>query len=379
MLPREILPCQEFEITYYYRNRLGIGQTWVSLRDTLPEGFEVIDINSKIVTSVNIIESPPNIIALDNLIYLMRDNEIKVTVRAPEDYIGPFSSKATHWDFPFAFGELQTSDDNSTPMPADKTMAMVVGEEDIDFIDFIEYSCDGKEVTITSPIESDSYLWSDGSQDQSLTTKEVGWYTLKTQNDCIFYHDSIFISEFLEEKELLIEGLANTKIGTPIRLTGGINRGQPTLYKWYDGIDTIRCTDCSSVVFAPTEDTEYELFVIDKQGCQTSASFKVTVDVERDFYAATAFSPNGDGINDVFFLQSSVPGVIKKMSIYNRWGGEVFQLKEEALNDSTLGWNGTLSNDRTRATGVFIWVAEIEYVDGVIESKTGTVTLVAQN
>lgn len=377
--PREILPCEEFEITYSYNNRLGIGQTWVSLRDTLPEGFEIIDIKSKIVTSVNIIESPSNIIALDNLIYLMRDNEIKVTVRAPVDYIGPFGSKATHWDFPFAFGEYQTSDDSSTDKEEDETMAMIVGQEELDFNDFIEYSCDGQEVTITSPIASEDYLWSNGSTEESITTNQEGWYSLITQNDCVYFHDSVFISEFLNEKKLSLDGPDKTKIGSPIRLTSGVNRGVPMLYKWYDGSDTISCSDCYSMIFTPIEDTVYELYLIDDQGCQTDATLEISVDIQRDFYAATAFSPNNDGINDMFFLQSALQGTIKKMSVYNRWGGEVFSIQDVPLNESEQGWDGTLSNKEASATGVFIWVAEIEYLDGFIESKTGTVTLITQN
>ena len=377
--PREILPCEEFEITYSYNNRLGIGQTWVSLRDTLPEGFEIIDIKSKIVTSVNIIESPSNIIALDNLIYLMRDNEIKVTVRAPVDYIGPFGSQATHWDFPFAFGEYQSSDDSSTDEEQDKTMAMIVGEEELDFNDYVEYSCDGKEVIITSPIQAESYIWSDGSSEESITTNQLGWYSLIAQNDCVYYHDSVFISEFFEKKELFIAGPDKTKIASPIRLSSSVNRGIPKLYQWYDGSDTITCTDCSSMVFTPIEDTVYELYVTDRQGCETNATIDVTVDINRDFYAATAFSPNNDGINDMFFLQSTIQGTVRKMSIFNRWGGEVFNIEEVPLNESDLGWDGSLSNGEPSSTGVFIWIAEIEYLDGFIESKTGTVTLITQN
>ncbi len=377
--PREILPCQEFEVVYSFNNKLGIGQTWVSLRDTLPVGFEIIDIKSKIITSVNIVESPPHILALDNLIYLMRDNEIVVTVRAPSDYIGPFESSATHWDFPKAFGTFQISDDEATEEINDPTTAMIIGEEDLDFNHFIEYSCDGKEVTISSPIEAESYLWSDGSQDERLTTNEGGWYTLMTQNDCVIYHDSVFISDFLDEKELVIQGLERVKIGATVILVATVNRGTPVIYKWYDGRDTIRCIDCASMTFTPVEDTNFELYIVDQQGCRLDAYFKVGVDIERDFYAATAFSPNGDGINDVFFLQSSTQGMIRKMSIYNRWGGEVFSADDVQLNESKSGWDGFYANGRTIDTGVFIWVAEIEYIDGLTESKSGTITLMAQN
>lgn len=377
--PREILPCQEFEIVYSFNNKLGIGQTWVSLRDTLPEGFEIVDIQSKIVTSVNIAESASHILALDNLIYLMRENDIVVKVRAPSDYIGPFESSSTHWDFPKAFGAIQKSDDRSTPDVDDPTIAMIIDEEDLDFSDFVEYSCDGKSVTITSPIQAEEYLWSDGSHDDHLITNESGWYTLKTQNDCIVYYDSVFISNFLAEKELVIQGLEKVKVGESVTLSATINRGAPIIYNWYDGSDTIRCVDCSSMTFSPIENTNFELYVIDEEGCQTSASFKVDVDIERDFYAATAFSPNGDGINDVFFLQSSTQGMIRKMSIYNRWGGEVFSVGDVQLNESEYGWDGLHINGRSIETGVFIWIAEIEYIDGLTESKSGTITLMTQN
>lgn len=376
--PTEILPCQEFEITYRFLNYLGIGQTWISLRDTLPEGFEIVNIESKIVSSINIVESPPHILDLENLIYLMRDNEIKVTVRAPSDYLGPFVSKATHWDFPFAFGEVQYSDDPSTLEPDDETLAMIVTENDIRLQDYVEYSCDGQEAIISSPIESEEYLWNNISGSRSLSIDETGWYYLFAEHDCVVYYDSVLVSEFLEEKNLMIEGQDKIRLGSSVLLKANLNRGVPLSFKWYDGVDTIHCTDCATQSFSPVKDTNYELFVLDEDGCFTSSSFQVEVDVDRSLYAASAFSPNGDGLNDVFFLQSSVDGEISRISIYNRWGGEIYSDRSIPLNSEHDGWDG-LYGDLQLPSGVFIWVAEIEYIDGLTETKSGTITLVAQN
>ncbi len=373
--PREILPCEEFIITYSFQNHLGIGQTWVKIRDTLPEGFEILNIESKIVSSINILDVAPNILALDNLIYLLGDNEIRVTVKAPLDYIGEFSSRATNWDFPKAFGEYHYSDDLSTEELQDPTIAHIITQDELDFSNSISYSCDGESAIIESPISAQSYQWNTGSEESFISVDETGWYTLKAQGECGPYRDSVLIEYFPDRKMATIVGPTEVILGTTIELSAQLDRGIPISYTWITSPkDSFQCIACRTIQVKPSIDFAYKLRMMDEDGCITEDEHGVVVNIKRDFYAATAFSPNGDAINDHFFLQSSVDGIIKKMTVYNRWGSVVFSTEDVSLNDATLGWNGKV-NEEIVDSGVYVWVAEIEYFDGYVEQKSGSITL----
>ena len=85
----------------------------------------------------------------------------------------------------------------------------------------------------------------------------------------------------------------------------------------------------------------------------------------------TAFSPNGDGVNDVFRITKWLN--IKKLeffNIYNRWGELVF-----STDDINAGWEGTYKN-YPQNTSSFTWAIKAEDYDGNLILKKGIVTLV---
>jgi gliding motility-associated-like protein len=102
----------------------------------------------------------------------------------------------------------------------------------------------------------------------------------------------------------------------------------------------------------------------------------VTVTKERSFYAPSAFSPDGDGVNDRFMLFAG-PDVrqIRSLQIFDRWGNLVYRTGAFLPNDLSVGWDGSLDGQLLNPA-VFVFYAEIEYIDGWIEKKQGDVALV---
>ena len=86
----------------------------------------------------------------------------------------------------------------------------------------------------------------------------------------------------------------------------------------------------------------------------------------------SAFSPNGDGLNDVFLLSRHDVCSFTEFhfAIYNRWGNKVFE-----TNDATLGWDGTFEN---HPAPLAVYVYELSYTDqdGKSEALKGNVSLV---
>ncbi|HVT86965.1 MAG TPA: gliding motility-associated C-terminal domain-containing protein [Chitinophagaceae bacterium] len=88
------------------------------------------------------------------------------------------------------------------------------------------------------------------------------------------------------------------------------------------------------------------------------------------FYIPNAFTPNGDGKNDLFRPQIFGDLTQYKFTIYNRWGQIVFETTE--LNK---GWDGTI-NGQMQNSGVYVWECTYE-LDGVNKNlKKGTVMLI---
>jgi gliding motility-associated-like protein len=94
--------------------------------------------------------------------------------------------------------------------------------------------------------------------------------------------------------------------------------------------------------------------VTDANGCIRSDTLLVTVRPPADgLFVPNVFSPNGDGINDVFFVTVGSPRDGSLMRIFNRWGIEVF-----TTDDLVRGWNGRLNGEPV-PDGVYIYVIDV--------------------
>ena len=66
---------------------------------------------------------------------------------------------------------------------------------------------------------------------------------------------------------------------------------------------------------------------------------------------------------------------IRSLSIFDRWGDEVFLRKNFQPNDESLGWDGTFRGSPL-TPAVFVWTAEVEFLDGEVEVIYGDVTVI---
>lgn len=64
--------------------------------------------------------------------------------------------------------------------------------------------------------------------------------------------------------------------------------------------------------------------------------------VDIPHYIPNAFTPAGDGINDVFLVQGKSIGLLKTLHIFNRWGELVFEKQNAPANNPAYGWNGCI-------------------------------------
>ncbi|MBP6828272.1 MAG: gliding motility-associated C-terminal domain-containing protein, partial [Saprospiraceae bacterium] len=168
------------------------------------------------------------------------------------------------------------------------------------------------------------------------------------------------------------------ELGTSTTLQAVVNVPVDSILSvaWTPPFDTSECPECLTQTVAPFVSTTYSVEVVSYNGCSDRDKMIVLVDRRRYVYVPNIFTPNGDGENDLFsiFARPGTVSKIKSLLLFDRWGEAVYTLYDFVPNDPALGWGGTLGG-KAMNPGVFAWVMEVEFVDGVTETFAGDVTL----
>ncbi|MEM8908667.1 MAG: gliding motility-associated C-terminal domain-containing protein, partial [Bacteroidota bacterium] len=145
---------------------------------------------------------------------------------------------------------------------------------------------------------------------------------------------------------------------------------------FWEGLTSDDCSNCTNPTVTPLLTSNYRIAIIDANGCTASDELTVQVEKERAVFIPNVFSPNGDGQNDVFqiFADPTIRQV-NVFKVFNRWGAEVFSDRNFQPNDPTHSWDGRLRGEQLNPA-VFVYFAEIEFLDGIKMIFKGDVTLV---
>ncbi len=123
---------------------------------------------------------------------------------------------------------------------------------------------------------------------------------------------------------------------------------------------------------APLETTEYTLIISNEYGCiaeRMHTIFVLNPDCdEPNIFLPNAFTPNGDGSNDVLFVRSKIIENME-LSIYNRWGELVFR-----TTDKNTGWDGIYKSERL-APDVYGFYLRADCFNGMEFTKKGNVMI----
>lgn len=164
--------------------------------------------------------------------------------------------------------------------------------------------------------------------------------------------------------------------GDSTRLRASVNLPDGLLFTWTPALD-LNCTDCLEPFASPlSPEMVYTLSVLDEaSGCVYSDSLTVRVSQDRNVYLPNAFSPNGDGINDRFFVNAdrSVQQV-NFLRIFGRWGQLLFERENFSANDPASGWDG-LANGKPLDGQVVVYTMEVTFLDGMTRKYEGSLTL----
>jgi len=147
----------------------------------------------------------------------------------------------------------------------------------------------------------------------------------------------------------------------------GVVQGTAVNYYWSPAT-YINNTLVATPQAYPPADMQYTLTVNSTVGCGSAISV-VKVSVYKDLYIPNAFTPNGDGRNDIFRVTPLDNYTLIRMTIYNRWGTVVFN-----TTNAGDGWDGTF-NQYQQPPGAYIYYLEFKLPNGKRLLKNGTVVL----
>ncbi len=142
-------------------------------------------------------------------------------------------------------------------------------------------------------------------------------------------------------------------------------------YVW-SPLDYLSHAYIQSPVATPEETIEYTVEGFRTDGCSNTATVRIGVDKTVHDFIPTAFTPNGDGKNDVFRVANLTTQKLLEFRVFNRWGEEVF-----ATSDKTQGWDGTWKGE-PQASGTYTYLVRMIYPDNPLKVKmyTGSVMLI---
>ncbi len=227
--------------------------------------------------------------------------------------------------------------------------------------------CEGGSVQLTTTQAYNTYAWSNGITTRTNDISNAGTYyvTVRDINDCPGVSNSVTLSV---RPPLSIQAYPDTLIDPEqsAMLYSNPSMTSASVDSFYWEPNTfIPCTDCPNPISTPDEDITYTLHVL-SDGCWSSDSATITLKYPFDFFMPNAFTPNGDGYNDTYYMLGSKVLHVDKFQVYDRYG--------ELLWDITEPWTGYYKGVLLNP-GVYIYFIEVSYKEEVRRAK-GSITLI---
>ncbi len=239
------------------------------------------------------------------------------------------------------------------------------------------------EINITATGGTPPYRYALDNKPFNGSPKQIGIsagvYTPKImdKNGCVFELPPIEV----DQRDQVIVDLGpdiTIELGQNTQLFAQVfNAAGNVSYSWTpeDSI-WLSCLNCLD----PSVDSLYyqnwfEVTVSDTLGCRASDRILVIVEKPRKVFVPTAFSPNGDLNNDRLLVHGQQTAQVVEFRVYDRWGELVYEGQDFPLNDTDNGWDGEFRG-KPMDPGAYVWVLEVEYMDGVREVFKGNTTLI---
>ncbi len=238
-------------------------------------------------------------------------------------------------------------------------------------LDGINKSCSGGLIELMAS-GGDFFVWSTGDSASVITipvpTEPETYIATAFIGNCEGISDTIVVDEKFDFPEASFAHNPETGFAPADIFFENTTVGGDT-FLWDFGNAGRRSTEMSPTFTYPfAGEYRVELIASTDFGC-TDTFYRTIIIEDTRIHVPSAFSPNGDGINDDFFVTQNGIELIN-IKIFSRWGAKVF---EESQPDFT--WDGKF-NGKDLPEGVYVWVVEAVGFNGRKFPMKGTLTLI---
>ncbi len=173
-----------------------------------------------------------------------------------------------------------------------------------------------------------------------------------------------------------IKGAPVTKVTASTTIAYGnsiqLNADNEVFYHWMPDDGSLNDRNISNPIATPSKTTLYTVYGYDQFGCLDSSYVTIYVDSTMVEDAPTGFTPNGDGLNDVYHLVGVKYRTLVDFRIYNRWGQQVFY-----TTNYKDGWDGNY-NGVPQDVGTYFYTIVVARPGGEGDNKVykGELTLI---
>lgn len=217
-----------------------------------------------------------------------------------------------------------------------------------------------------------TYLWSNGVTQQNNTALLPNNYavTITDSRGCFITED--YLLNYQYEFDIIVTPTDTSLIKgltAPISVVANVNNSISFVWTPSTGLS---CNNCANPVARPLETTTYTVVATDANGCTDTDSVRILVEDIGSIFVPNAFSPNGDGENDLFAIFGARPEYMREfyLTIYDRWGEKIFE-----TNDPTFTWDGSFKGKIIQPTVLVYYMKFVLIGADNIETRKGTITL----
>lgn len=210
---------------------------------------------------------------------------------------------------------------------------------------------------------------------RTITNLGSGDYTIGIEdaNGCISDVTAVVQAPL----ELMVNLGPDTLIsfGDSLLISAIHNSPQVDTFIW-SPLDYLSTPDQLQTWARPLSSLRYSLYLRDELGCEASDEILIQVQKDRRVYIPNVINPESSTFNDVITVWGGAEvAKVRYMRIFDRWGELLFENKNFLPSDPQFGWNGRYKGEFVDPA-VFVYVIEVEYIDGETQVFKGDVTVV---
>jgi gliding motility-associated-like protein len=163
--------------------------------------------------------------------------------------------------------------------------------------------------------------------------------------------------------------------GTIHPLNSTVTNGPITQWLWQPSAD-LNCNNCPVPLATIKKDITYTVKVTTAYGCSATDSLNIKTFCENSqVFIPNAFTPDGDGVNDILMVRGKGIVTVKFFRIFNRWGELVFERTSFPPNVASYGWNGKIKGI-VGGPDVFVFTAEVVCENGTSFVYKGNTSII---